>query len=132
MFESIKQLIKKYSETILYLVFGVLTVIVNMVIFLVLSNMFMGDLMANTIAFFIAVQFAYFANTKYVFKTKFTKQNFLRFWGMRIGTIFIDNIGLIILINIGINKTNSKLLINIIIIVLNYIFSKFFIFKKER
>lgn len=53
-----------------------------------------GDMVANTIAFFIAGQFDYMTNTRFVFKQKYTKENFLKFWGMRNGTIFIDNGGM--------------------------------------
>lgn len=123
-------LFKRYNEIISYIIFGGMTVVVNTLIYVLLCYIGLNDLIANTIAFFVAVQFAYFTNTKYVFKTVFTKQNFLQFWSMRIGTIFIDNIGLILLINIGIERLMAKSIVNIIIIVLNYIFSKFFIYKK--
>lgn len=125
------KLAKQHSETILYLFFGVLTVIVNTLVFMLLSRTVLGDLWANTIAFFVAVQFAYFTNTKYVFKADFTKQNLLQFWGMRIGTIFIDNFGLMILLHLGAHKLIAKSAVNIVIIGLNYLFSKFIIYRKK-
>lgn len=129
--DRVKRLLKEYSETILYLFYGVLTVVVNTMIYLGLTQLGFSDLIANTIAFFLAVQFAYFTNTKYVFRTEFTKKNFLQFWGMRIGTIFIDNMGLILFIKIGFNQLVSKIVVNIIIIAINYICSKFYIYKKR-
>ncbi len=127
----ISNLIKKHAELILYGFFGILTVLVNTVTFSVLSLLFSNEIIANTIAFFIAVQFAYFTNTKFVFKEAFTKQNFLQFWGMRIGTLVIDNGGLWLLLKCNINTLLAKILVNIIIILLNYILSKFVIFKKK-
>ncbi|WP_195282980.1 GtrA family protein [Harryflintia acetispora] len=88
-------------------------------------------MIANTIAFFWLYKFAYMTNTKFVFKAKFTKKNFLKFWGMRIGTIFIDNGGMWILLAVSTHKLVAKCAVNTIVIILNYLFSKFFIYKKE-
>lgn len=129
--DKIKYLLKRYSETILYLFYGVLTVVVNTGIYIGLVHLEMNDLLANTIAFFLAVQFAYYTNTKFVFKSNFTRKNFMQFWTMRIGTIVIDNMGLLLLINIGCNQLVSKTLVNVIIIVINYICSKFYIYKRR-
>ena len=89
----------KYKELILYGIFGVLTVIVNIISFKLLSILNIPLLYANTIAFFIAVVFAYYTNTKFVFNDKFTKENFISFMSMRISTLFIDNIGLYYLVS---------------------------------
>jgi putative flippase GtrA len=124
-------LFRKYREILLYLIFGILTVVFNTVIYLALSSV-LEDIIANTIAFIIAVQFAYLTNTKFVFNQSSTKDNFLKFWGMRIGTLLIDNGGMWILLYLGINKLLAKCFVNIVIIVLNYIFSKFIIFRNER
>ncbi len=128
---KIRLLLTKYEETILYLFFGMLTVAVNTVIYLGLAKLEINDLIANTIAFFLAVQFAYITNTKYVFKASFTKKNFFQFWGMRIGTILIDNLGLLILLKVGCSQFISKVVVNIIIIIINYVCSKFYIYKKR-
>ena len=121
----------KYKELILYGVFGVLTVIVNIISFKLLLILNIPLLYSNTIAFFIAVVFAYYTNTKFVFNDKFTKENFISFMSMRISTLFIDNIGLYYLVSISIDELIAKSIINIIIILINYICSKFIIFKKK-
>jgi putative flippase GtrA len=123
-------LFKKYRETICYLFFGGLTVVVNILLF-TLFNLFFEEITANTIAFLLSVQFAYMTNTKFVFRAPYTRQNFLQFWGMRIGTILIDNGGLWLLLVIGWNKFAAKCLVNVTVIVLNYIFSKFIIYRKK-
>ena len=121
----------KYKELILYGVFGVLTVIVNIISFKLLLILNIPLLYSNTIAFFIAVVFAYYTNTKFVFNDNFTKKNFISFMSMRISTLFIDNIGLYYLVSISIDELIAKSIINIIIILINYICSKFIIFKKK-
>jgi cell wall teichoic acid glycosylation protein gtcA len=121
----------KYKEFILYGIFGVLTVIVNIISFKLLSILNIPLLYANTIAFFIAVVFAYYTNTKFVFNDKFTKENFISFMSMRISTLFIDNIGLYYLVSISVDELIAKSIINIIIILINYICSKFIIYKKK-
>lgn len=113
-----------------YLFFGALTVIVNILLF-TLFDLFLGEITANTVAFMLSVQFAYMTNTKFVFQAPYTKQNFLQFWGMRIGTIIIDNGGMWVLLNMGWNKLLSKCIVNVIVIVLNYLFSKFIIYRKR-
>ena len=121
----------KYKELILYGFFGVLTVIVNIISFKLLLILNTPLLYANTVAFFIAVLFAYYTNTKYVFNDKFTKKNFISFISMRISTLFIDNMGLYYLVSISVDELIAKSIINIIIILINYICSKFIIYKKK-
>ena len=121
----------KYKELILYGVFGILTVIVNIISFKLLLILNIPLLYANTIAFFIAVVFAYYKNTKFVFNDTFTKKNFISFMSMRISTLFIDNIGLYYLVSISVDELIAKSIINIIIILINYICSKFIIYKKK-
>lgn len=126
----IAALLKKYGELIRYGFWGVMTVVVNTLFYMGFSPA-LGDMAANTIAFFLAVQFAYMTNTKFVFNEKITKKNFAQFWGMRIGTIFIDNGGMWLLLATGMNNLLAKCLVNAVVIILNYIFSKFFIYRKK-
>lgn len=130
MVHEIIELLRKHRETIAYLFFGGLTVLVNILLF-ALFDLFFKELTANTIAFLLSVQFAYMTNTRFVFCTPYTRRNFVQFWVMRIGTIFIDNGGMWILLAMDSNKFIAKCLVNVIIIVLNYIFSKFFIYRKK-
>ena len=95
------------SETFRYLVFGVLTVTVNIASYRTLA-LCLDTLPANTIAFFIAVFFAYYTNTRFVFQVPFTKRNFLQFMGMRIGTIFLDDGGMLLLLAWGWNDLLAK------------------------
>ena len=117
-------------ETLAYLVFGVLTVVVNILSYKLLSIVF-GMLAANTLAFFIAVFFAYWTNSTFVFRVQHTWKNFLQFMGMRIGTLLIDNGGMYLLMLLGVNDLFSKCIVNAVIIVINYVASKWIIFRKK-
>ena len=130
MIDKIKHLIKQYREEIAYLFFGGLTVLVNILLF-AFFDLFFEEITANTFAFLLSVQFAYMTNTKFVFCAPYTKQNLFQFWGMRIGTIFIDNGGMWLLLAMGCNKLIAKCAVNFIVIILNYIFSKFFIYRNK-
>ena len=121
----------KYGELIRYGFFGVLTVVVNTAIYWALAPV-LGDLWANTAAFFLAVQFAYLTNTKFVFRDRYTRENFLKFWSMRIGTIFLDNGGMWLLLALGVHPLLSKCVVNVVVIAVNYICSKFFIFNGKQ
>lgn len=117
-------------ETFRYLVCGVSTVIVNIVVYRLLSYQ-CDTLIANTVAFILSVLYAYFTNSLFVFRVRLTWKNFREFFGMRIGTIFIDNGMLLLLIWLGMHDMLAKCIVNVVIIGLNYIFSKLFIFKKK-
>lgn len=122
---------KWIKETFRYLICGISTVMINLISYHFLSTYVWGTLAANTAAFFISVLYAYITNSMFVFGVKCTWHSFRDFFGMRIGTILIDNGGLLLLVRLGINDMLAKCVVNVIIIGLNYIFSKFFIFKKK-
>lgn len=117
-------------ETFRYLVFGVLTVVVNVVSYRVLEPV-CGSMPANTAAFFIAVLFAYWTNSTFVFHAGHTWKNFLQFMGMRIGTLAVDDGGMWLLLKWGCNDIVAKCVVNVLIIIINYAASKIIIFRKK-
>lgn len=118
------------GETFRYLIFGVLTVIVNTVSFLLL-DLVMGKLAANTLAFFLAVLFAYWTNSQFVFQTGMAWRSFLEFMTMRLCTLPLDDGGMWLLLTLGVNDLLAKCAVNAVIIVINYLVSKLIIFKKR-
>lgn len=120
-----------WIETTRYLICGISTVIVNIIAYQLLKFIF-STLVSNTIAFFIAVLYAFWTNSVFVFKVKCTRKSFYEFMVMRIGTLFIDNIGMVFLISRGVNDLFAKFVVNVFIIAINYVFSKLFIFKKSK
>jgi putative flippase GtrA len=121
-------LLRRHRETIAYLFTGGTTVLVNIAAYR-LCLLGLSDIPANTAAFFLAVMYAYFANCLSVFRQPLSWRNFRQFWGMRIGTLLIDDGGMWLLLRAGCPGMTAKVLVNTVVIILNYIFSKLFIFK---
>ena len=118
-------------ETLRYLVVGLLTVAVNIIIYKLLEPEF-GTFWANTTAFFVAVLFAYWTNSRFVFRVPITWKSLTEFMVMRIGTLVIDDGGMLLLTSWGWNDIFAKVLVNIVIIGINYLFSKLLIFRKKE
>ncbi len=139
-------------ETVLYLAFGVATTIVNYAVFVFFYNMVFDNkktLWANGIAFAAAVVFAYIVNKMFVFESKDWNMQTLRkeipsFLSARIGSFVIEQAGLAFsenILNLGaiciatFGKVNldgimvAKGFLSFIVVVLNYIFCKWFVFK---
>ena len=128
MSEKARALLK--GETFRYLVFGMLTVSVNTVSYKLL-DLVMESLPANTLAFFIAVLFAYWTNSWFVFRTGSNWKSFAEFMAMRLCTLPIDDGGMWLLLHLGVDDLLAKCVVNAVIIVLNYLFSKLIIFRKK-
>lgn len=133
----IKELIKKYKEIIMYLVFGVLTTLVNIVSFYIMDKCNINLYVNNTIAWILSVLFAYITNKLFVFESKSLEPKIvikegLSFLGFRLISYFMDMLCIFIMVDIfSINKMISKIVGNVIVIIANYIFSKLFIFRKD-
>ena len=138
--EKLKVLIKKVltKEIIFYVIFGVLTTVVNFLVFYLLTLTKLDENIANIIAIIIAVLFAYFTNRKFVFNstavtTKEKLQEFSKFIVGRAFSMVIEAVGFYLLFNIiKLGTLISKIIISIIVIILNFFISKFFAFKKNN
>lgn len=137
--EKLKLLFKKFctKEVIFYGIFGVLTTIVNVGTFYILSSILhIEENLSNNIAIFIAVLFAYFTNRKLVFNSnaKNIKEKLIEFFKFMLGRLFtmvVESFGFFLMFNLlGIQELISKISITIIVIILNFFISKFFAFKK--
>lgn len=133
-------LIKKIvnRETIAYIIAGVLTTIVNFISYESLYRLGIKNLTANAIAWVIAVTFAYIVNKKQVFLSKSNSINdearkVSKFFGARLITLVVEQVGMYIFIDIlGFYRLLVKAVIAVIVIILNYLFSKIFIFNKDK
>ena len=126
----------KYKEGILYLFFGGCTTLVNIISFAILRLFKIDVYISNGIAWILAVLFAFVTNKIFVFESKGkTKKETLRemisFFGFRVLSLLFDMVIMYLLIDIihG-NEIVAKVVSNVVVIILNYIFSKVFIFKK--
>ena len=143
MINKLKKMYKKYKEIINYLIIGVLTTVVSLISFyLVRILIFTKDTqldiqISNIISWIFAVLFAFITNKKYVFESKTTGtkkiKEMIKFYLSRLTTLIIDMVTMWILTApLNINDKVSKIIVQFIIVVLNYVFSKLFVFKKEH
>jgi putative flippase GtrA len=134
--DKIRGLLNKYRSFILYAAFGVLTTIVNMVVYYLCFNiMGIPNVPSTIIAWVMAVSFAFITNKLWVFDSKSFSAKTLKheiptFFGARIATGLLD-VGIMYLAVdvLNWNSTLWKLISNILVIILNYIASKLIIFK---
>lgn len=144
--KKIQELFVKYKEIIMYLIFGVGTTVVNWGIYtvIVMLGKEVNLTIANIIAWVGAVAFAYITNKLWVFESKsWSLEIVWKELGMFLGArIFsgIFEIGLFpVLVWLGMNQAIfgvegmlAKVVISVLVIVLNYIFSKLIVFKKKE
>lgn len=146
--EKLKELIKKFynREVVFYLIFGVLTTLVNIITSYVLKAfVHLDGNIASTIGIIVSILFAYFTNRKWVFvsNANTTKEKWFEFGKFILGrsfTMIVEIIGVFLLNDVlhsfyGLFNDNiayliNKSLITIIVIILNFFISKFFAFKK--
>ena len=143
-------LIKKLAnkETVLYLIFGVLATVLNIVLFYLFINIWkMSTGLGNILDTIICILFQYFTNRIWVFESKNNGKEaikeFIQFILARGLTAIIDQIFVVVGVDFfvakyvsysqqGIFSVGIKILSNIIVIVLNYIFSKLFVFNRKE
>ena len=135
MINKVIELYKKYKEIINYLIAGVLTTIVSILSYELFKNLFhIHYIISNVMSWVVAVTFAYFINRKYVFERKNENKiaEFISFVKYRILSLVIETACMYLLVDIcKFNDDISKIVVQFIVVVLNYIFSKFFTFKKK-
>ena len=138
--DQMKRLFHKFvnRETILYVIFGALTTLINLLSFGLLYDILHWQLLAaNTTAWLLSVIFAFITNKLFVFNSKsFEIKLFLReavsFFAARLFSLAVDSLGMWLLVDVlTANSWFAKLAMNIIVIVLNYVLSKLIIFKKK-
>jgi len=133
----IKKLIEM-KEVILYLVFGVLTTLVYFIVYTVCTRLISIDIFTSSvIAWILSVTFAYITNKAYVFESKELSQKMLireisAFFIARVFSLAVD----LSIMYIGVNllfmfDMYVKLISQVFVVIMNYLLSKFLIFKKE-
>lgn len=149
----IKKLFLKYKELISYVFFGVLATIVSILSFK-LFDVLLGPelyLLSNVISWIITVIFAYFTNKIWVFESKSWKADVLvkeivGFFGARVFSLVVEEAGLWLMIDQmdmgGISwdiltfsisgNMIAKIIMQVVVVILNYVFSKLIIFKKKK
>ena len=133
------EIYKKYREGINYLIAGGIATVLNIAVFAVLTYGCKIDYeISNIIAIIVAILFQYVSNKFFVFESKGNtfKENvkeFVSFISCRLVTMVMDQGMMKIGVDIfNINELLMKIIVNIIVIIVNYIFSKLIIFKKKK
>ena len=132
----IRKYYEKYKDIIPYGVFGVLTTVVNIVVYWVMAHPLHAGVMPSTIiAWIAAVLFAYVTNRKWVFHSKastskeITKE-IVSFFACRLATGVVDWLCMFVFVDmLHFNDVLIKVGANILVIILNYVASKLFIFR---
>ena len=131
---NIKKLINK--ETILYVIFGILTTIVNLIAYYLFSNIInINYLISNAIAWIISVVFAYITNKFFVFNSSYINKDviieeFIKFMNFRLISGLSEVVLLFLFVDLLLmNDIVAKLIIGVLVALINFIFSKVFIFK---
>ena len=115
------------KELLNYIVFGVLTTLINILTYQILSMAGVSTLTANGIAWILSVLFVFDSHSENRI------QECLKFYGSRISTGILDMAGMWMLVDIlYFPGMVSKVGMNAVVIVLNYIFSKLFVFKNKE
>ena len=136
--EKLKQLIIKYYDILAYLVFGVLTTVVNYLVYLPCYNLLgLPAVVSNVIAWVVAVAFAYVTNKPFVFRShdwsaKTVVPELTKFVGTRVASGGMESAIIWIAVDLlGGNGNLWKLLTSVLVVVLNYIGSKLLVFRKK-
>jgi len=142
------KLYKKHKEIVHYLIVGCLTTLVSIVsynlfriwiedneVYKILGFSFKGYLICTVLSWIIAVTFAYFTNRKYVFESK--EENVVKemsqFFAARILSLGAEIVVMMLLVDVFLfNDRISKVIVQFIVFVLNYVFSKLFVFKNKK
>ena len=137
MIDKIKALVTKYWDILTYLVFGVLTTVVNYIVYLPAYNLLgLSAALSNCVAWVVAVAFAYLTNKPFVFRSHdWSMQTVIpeltKFVSCRIASGAAETV--ILLLTVDILHWNGniwKLVTQVLVVVMNYVFSKLIVFKK--
>ena len=124
---------EKVKEFISYGIVGVMTTLVNYIVYFISLKIGINWLISNSLAWLVAVIFAYFSNRKVVFhSSNDVKKECIEFFGLRFMTLIVENVLLAACID-GLHISNllSKILVSIITVFANYFLCKSHIFSKK-
>lgn len=133
--KQISKIYLKNKEIINYIIVGVLTTFVSIGSYWLFRFVIKNYVILSIISWILAVSFAYVTNRKYVFESKDPNilEEVTKFFGSRLFTLGVEVTLMILFVSIlNINDMISKIMLQIIILILNYIFSKVFVFKNNK
>lgn len=139
MFVKIKDLIRKYRDVIVYLFFGVVTTIINYLVFIPCYHVLgLSATVSNILAWVVAVAAAYVTNKPWVFHSndwsmKTVLPELSKFVSCRVGSGLLETLILLVCVDLlGWNGMIWKLVTSVLVVILNYIGSKLLVFGKTK
>jgi putative flippase GtrA len=136
--EKLQALFHKYHDILVYLLFGVLTTVVNYLVYLPCYNLLeLSSTVSNVIAWAVAVAFAYVTNKPFVFRShdwsaKTVIPELTKFVGTRLASGGLETLCLLIFVDVLQGNSNLwKLITSVLVVILNYIGSKLLVFRKK-
>lgn len=138
MVQKLRSLVEKYWDILTYLVFGVLTTVVNYLIYLPMFNLCgISAAVSNIIAWIGAVIFAFLTNKPFVFHShdwsaKTVVPELTKFVSCRLASGVLETVILLLTVDcLHWNGNIWKLVTQVLVIILNYVGSKLLVFKKD-
>lgn len=126
-------------ETISYVIFGVLTTVINIAVCgICYDKLHWNVVIANSFAWLIAVIFAFITNKLFVFKSKSFEaaifwRELITFLLARLLSLGVDDLGMWLLVDVLFSNVYvAKVIMNVIVVIINYVLSKLIIFKKDK
>lgn len=139
--KKIMDLYRKYEEIVNYLIVGVATTVFCWVVRLVFAytifhvEIAWQNAAVNVIGWVFGVIFAYFTNRKFVFKSTQPDmwKEFIQFSAGRVGTLILDVVCMYVMVNLmHWDYAVSMILVSVLVMIGNYILSKFFVFTEKK
>lgn len=138
MLARINGFMRKYKQPILYILFGVFTTIVNIVVYCVLTDaLAVHYLVSNVMAWIVSVMFAFVTNKLWVFESQTwigmsALIEMANFFLSRVATGVMDMLFMWVLVDvIVVDEMVAKVSVNILVIIANYLASKLWIFRRD-
>ena len=139
MIQKIRNLLEKHRDILIYLVFGVLTTVVNYLVYLPCYNVLkLSGSLSNVLAWIGAVAFAFVTNKPFVFHShdwslKVLRPELTKFVGCRLGSGLLETGIIFVTVDcLHWNGNVMKLLVSVLTVVLNYVASKLVVFRKGK
>lgn len=136
--QNFRDVLRKYEDVLSYLLFGVLTTVVNYLVYLPCYNTLgLSAAVSNGVAWIAAVAFAYLTNKPFVFKSrdwsmKTVLPELTAFIGCRVGSGLLETGILFLAVDcLRWNGNVMKLATSVLVVVLNYIASKLLVFRNQ-
>ncbi len=134
-----RELMGKYRELIVYVIFGVLTTLVNWIFYWLLADLFNMQYMAAAfIAQVVSILFAYVTNRRWVFESKVrgargVALEMAKFFAARGVSLLLDMLCMYIGVDmLKINDKAVKVVSSVVVVIANYVFSKLFVFRSRK